>query len=48
MICNDGWIETSQTVNENGYIVKYNDDWQHGFKYWSNYLAERGMKLGVY
>lgn len=48
MICNDGWIETSQIVNENGYIIKYNDDWQHGFKYWAEYLAERDMKLGVY
>ena len=48
MICNDGWIEASQTVDENGYIVKYNDDWEHSFKYWADYLAQRGMKLGVY
>lgn len=48
MICNDGWIEAAQTVDENGYIVKYNDEWQHSFKYWGDYVAGKGMKLGVY
>lgn len=48
MICNDGWIETAQTVNENGYITKYNSDWKNGFSYWTKYLQERGMKMGVY
>lgn len=48
MICNDGWIEAAQTVDENGYIVKYNDEWQHGFKYWAEYLAKKNMKMGVY
>lgn len=48
MICNDGWIEAAQTVNEYGYITKYNDQWDHGFAYWSDYLAQRDMKMGVY
>lgn len=48
MICNDGWIEAAQTIDEYGYIVKYNDDWEHSFKYWADYLAQRDMKLGVY
>lgn len=48
MICNDGWIEAAQTIDENGYIVKYNDDWEHSFKYWADYLADKNMKLGVY
>ncbi len=48
MICNDGWIEAAQTIDEHGYIVKYNDDWEHSFKYWAEYLAQRDMKLGVY
>ena len=48
MICNDGWIEAAQTVNENGYITKYNSDWKNGFSYWTKYLQERGMKMGVY
>ena len=44
----DGWIEAAQTVNENGYITKYNSDWKNGFSYWTKYLQERGMKMGVY
>lgn len=39
MICNDGWIEAAQTVNENGYITKYNSDWKNGFSYWVRYLS---------
>lgn len=48
MICNDGWIEAAQTINKDGYIVKYNDEWQHGFSYWADYLLQKEMKLGVY
>jgi len=48
MICNDGWIEAAQTINNDGYITKYNNDWDNGFDYWANYLSDRGMKLGVY
>lgn len=48
MICNDGWIEAAQTIDKHGYIVKYNDQWEHGFGYWANYLKEKDMKLGVY
>lgn len=48
MVSNDGWIEAAQTIDENGYIFKYNDSWKNGFKYWANYLAERGMKHGIY
>jgi alpha-glucosidase len=48
MICNDGWIEGAQTIDINGYITKYNDAWVHTFKYWADYLAKKGMKLGVY
>jgi len=48
MICNDGWIETAQTINSNGYITKYNDGWKNDFKFWNNYLKQKGMKMGVY
>ena len=48
MICNDGWIEAAQTINENGYITKYNSDWQNGFEYWNKYISDKGMKVGVY
>ncbi len=48
MISNDGWIEAAQTVNGHGYITKYNDQWEHGFEYWSKYLKNKDMKMGVY
>jgi len=48
MISNDGWIEAAQTINENGYITKYNSGWEHGFEYWNEYIKNKGMKVGVY
>lgn len=48
MICNDGWIEAAQSINENGYITKYNSNWRHGFEYWNKYIEDKGMKVGVY
>src|SRR5262245_4055413 len=38
-ICTDGWIESSQRVDKNGYIVSQNDEWTHDFPYWIDYLA---------
>ena len=48
MIASDGWIEGAQLTNENGYILSHNDNWQHDWAYWSNYIQKKGMKLGVY
>jgi alpha-glucosidase len=48
MICNDGWIEAAQTINENGFITKYNSNWNHGFAYWNSYIRSKGMKVGIY
>lgn len=48
MICTDGWIEQAQTIGRNGYITKYNSDWNHDFKYWNDYIRSKGMKFGVY
>lgn len=48
MICNDGWIEAAQSIDENGYITKYNSNWRHGFEYWNKYIEDKGMKVGVY
>lgn len=48
MISNDGWIEAAQTINTNGYITKYNDEWVNGFAYWADYLKKRDMKMGIY
>jgi hypothetical protein len=48
MVSNDGWIEDAQTINSNGYIIKYNDAWENGFDYWSAFLAGKGLKIGIY
>lgn len=48
MICTDGWIEQAQIVDRNGYITKYNSNWSHDFRYWSEYIRRKGMKFGVY
>ena len=48
MVVTDGWIDYTQNTSENGYILSYQDDWTHGWAYWSRYLQARGMKLGVY
>ena len=47
-ICTDGWIESSQRINANGYILSLNDAWQHDWPYWIAYLRERGMALSLY
>ena len=48
MVCTDGWIEDSFCINENGYLTRHHDSWKHDWKYWADYLNERGMALGVY
>lgn len=48
MICNDGWIEAAQTINEYGYITKLNSGWEHEFDYWSAYMTDKGLRMGVY
>jgi alpha-glucosidase len=48
MVCNDGWIEAAQTIDRNGYITKYNSDYQKGFAEWAEYIEDKGMRMGVY
>lgn len=48
MVCTDGWIDYTQKTTRNGYILSYTDDWTHEWSYWSRYLRDRGMRLGVY
>ncbi|MFA7492057.1 MAG: hypothetical protein WCZ43_00860 [Proteiniphilum sp.] len=48
MVCNDGWVEGAQTINADGYITKYNDQWNMTFKEWADYVKSKGMKFGVY
>ncbi|MBD0379032.1 carbohydrate-binding protein [Paenibacillus sedimenti] len=48
LIVSDGWIEGAQQTNENGYIMSHNDNWKHDWGYWSQYIQNKGMKMGVY
>ncbi len=48
MICNDGWIEAAQTINEDGFITKYNSGWENGFDWWGRYIESKGMEMGIY
>jgi glucan 1,6-alpha-isomaltosidase len=48
MLCTDGWIDSTQQVTRHGYIVKHDDSWAHGWAWWAQQLAQKGMQLGVY
>ncbi len=48
MVCTDGWIEQGQTVDRNGYVTKYNSEWEHDFAYWIDYCKRKGLSAGVY
>ena len=48
MLCTDGWIDSTQEVTRNGYIVKHDDSWTHGWSWWADHLAQKGLQLGVY
>jgi hypothetical protein len=47
MICMDGWGDLSK-LNVNGYRASHSKYWTHDFAWWSIYLHEKGMKLGMY
>ena len=48
MLCTDGWIDSTQEVTRNGYIVKHDDSWTHGWAWWADHLEQKGLQLGVY
>jgi hypothetical protein len=48
MVCTDGWIDDTQVITPNGYIVSQADDWVHDWAWWANYLKAEGLGLGVY
>ena len=48
MICTDGWIEGSQTINSNGYITKYNSGWNKTLSDQVKYCEDRGLIAGFY
>lgn len=49
MVAIDGWGDYGDnTENLYGYRISHTTQWQHDYAYWSNYLQEKGMKLGMY
>ena len=48
MVCTDGWIDHTQKITPNGYIVSQADDWEHDWAWWAKYLKSKGLELGVY
>jgi glucan 1,6-alpha-isomaltosidase len=48
MVCTDGWIDHTQRITPNGYIVSQADDWKHDWAWWAKYLKAKGLELGVY
>lgn len=47
MVCIDGWGDDG-SYNTDGYRTKHASQWTHDYAYWSNYLQQRGMTLGMY
>jgi len=47
MICMDGWGDVSKK-SPNGYRASHSRHWEHDFAWWSSYLQQRGMTLGMY
>lgn len=47
MVCIDGWGDDA-SYNSDGYRTKHSSNWTHDYAYWSNYLQQKGMTLGIY
>ncbi|MDR2948893.1 MAG: DUF1349 domain-containing protein [Prevotella sp.] len=47
MVAIDGWGDLDQ-YNEYGYRTGYSRDWEHDYEWWSNYLKDKDMELGMY
>lgn len=47
MVCMDGWGDVSQ-INENGYRKSHSIKWQNDYAWWSQFLQNKGMTLGMY
>jgi alpha-glucosidase len=48
MVCTDGWIDNTQRITPNGYILSQADNWVHDWAWWAEYLKTKGLELGVY
>ena len=49
MVCVDGWGGGGYIpTNINGYRTTHSVSWVHDYAYWSAYLQDKGMSLGMY
>lgn len=48
MVSTDGWGDENSGYNEYGYMTRHSVHWAYDYKYWADYLATKGMSLGVY
>lgn len=48
MVSTDGWMDETNAYNKDGYLDRHSLSWEHDYGWWADYLAERGMTLGVY
>ena len=48
MVSTDGWMDETNAYNEYGYLDRHSLTWQHDYGWWADYLADKGMQLGVY
>lgn len=47
MVSIDGWGDDF-SYNENGYRTRHSSHWEHDYAWWSDYLQNKGMVLGIY
>ena len=48
MAATDGWLFNLNSMNQYGYLTKYDSSWTYGLKYWGDYLKSKGMRFGFY
>lgn len=48
MVSTDGWVEQSQKITQNGYVISHNDEWVGDWTYWVNYCNNIGLDMGIY
>lgn len=48
MAATDGWLFNLNSIDQYGYLTKYDSSWTYGLKYWGDYLKSKGMRFGFY
>lgn len=48
MVSTDGWMNETDAYDADGYLDRHSLNWEHDYGWWAEYLASKGMTLGVY